>query len=375
MMMLFRGIVRFGRTGLSLLTMSVCASMAMAQGGDTVEDATVIPHVPFLGIGTTEGYTNDYDEACPTEDLSAPDVVYAFTPDVDYTLELSLCWSEFDTKLYIYENEVTPGAPLACNDDFCDVEDSRRGLLASELQGVSVTAGNTYYIVVDGSNGEAGEYSLRVSAFVDEVVCPEGASFENEPVCYDGYIDEFNAGCHRLPRMFTPLACGETICAEGGTYELGGQLGPDVDWYLLEPPADAESLLISGVSEFPLLVWIWVEQGEVGDCEEFYVNQGGGDALQLFRVDGIDLTASAYYLQVLAAPGIDVPCGSAYVLSAECTFACPADLDGSGAVDVTDLLALLGAWGQSGVPADLDGSGTVDVGDLLMLLAAWGDCN
>jgi subtilisin family serine protease len=53
---------------------------------------------------------------------------------------------------------------------------------------------------------------------------------------------------------------------------------------------------------------------------------------------------------------------------------CPEDLDGSGDVDVTDLLDLLAAWGQSGVPADLDGSGIVDVGDLLQLLAAWGVC-
>ncbi len=54
---------------------------------------------------------------------------------------------------------------------------------------------------------------------------------------------------------------------------------------------------------------------------------------------------------------------------------CPADLDGSGAVDVKDLLILLGAWGPNkGHPADLDGSGAVDVKDLLELLGAWGPC-
>ena len=54
--------------------------------------------------------------------------------------------------------------------------------------------------------------------------------------------------------------------------------------------------------------------------------------------------------------------------------ACPADLDGSGTVDGTDLGLLLGAWGQSGV-ADLDGSGTVDGTDLGMLLGSWGVCS
>jgi hypothetical protein len=54
--------------------------------------------------------------------------------------------------------------------------------------------------------------------------------------------------------------------------------------------------------------------------------------------------------------------------------ACPADLDGSGAVDFADLLAILAAWGNIGGPEDLDGSGTVDFGDLLLVLAQWGAC-
>jgi hypothetical protein len=53
---------------------------------------------------------------------------------------------------------------------------------------------------------------------------------------------------------------------------------------------------------------------------------------------------------------------------------CPADFDGSGAVNVTDLLQLLGAWGQSGGPEDLNGDGVVNVLDLLVLLDQWGVC-
>ena len=57
---------------------------------------------------------------------------------------------------------------------------------------------------------------------------------------------------------------------------------------------------------------------------------------------------------------------------------CPADIDGSGAVDVKDLLFLLGAWGpcpkKRDCPADFDDSGDVDVKDLLVLLGAWGAC-
>lgn len=60
---------------------------------------------------------------------------------------------------------------------------------------------------------------------------------------------------------------------------------------------------------------------------------------------------------------------------------CPADLaplGGDGNVDVSDLLALLAAWGPcDDCPADIaprGGDGQVDVTDLLALLAAWGAC-
>ncbi len=54
---------------------------------------------------------------------------------------------------------------------------------------------------------------------------------------------------------------------------------------------------------------------------------------------------------------------------------CPADLDGDGEVGITDLLALLAAWGTDpGGAPDFDGDGSVGITDLLTLLAAWGVC-
>ena len=54
---------------------------------------------------------------------------------------------------------------------------------------------------------------------------------------------------------------------------------------------------------------------------------------------------------------------------------CPWDLDGSGAVGITDLLALLASWGTDpGGPPDFDGDGDVGIGDFLTLLAGWGPC-
>jgi len=50
----------------------------------------------------------------------------------------------------------------------------------------------------------------------------------------------------------------------------------------------------------------------------------------------------------------------------------PADLDGDGIVDSSDLAFLLAFWGPCvGCEADLDGSGEVDSSDLAIVLAAW----
>ena len=50
----------------------------------------------------------------------------------------------------------------------------------------------------------------------------------------------------------------------------------------------------------------------------------------------------------------------------------PGDLDGDGAVNVSDLLLLLADWGTCpGCVGDISGDGVVDTNDLLTLLANW----
>lgn len=75
-------------------------------------------------------------------------------------------------------------------------------------------------------------------------------------------------------------------------------------------------------------------------------------------------------------PNLDVTgllAGAVAIVTAAPT--CPEDLDCDGAVSITDLLILLGAWGSNpGHPADLDGDDQVAILDLLDLLAAWGPC-
>ena len=53
--------------------------------------------------------------------------------------------------------------------------------------------------------------------------------------------------------------------------------------------------------------------------------------------------------------------------------ACPADLNGDGAVSAPDLAAMLSAWGGAGA-GDLNGDGSIGAQDLAALLSAWGAC-
>jgi len=53
------------------------------------------------------------------------------------------------------------------------------------------------------------------------------------------------------------------------------------------------------------------------------------------------------------------------------TTANPADLDGDGTVNASDLAILLGNWGGTGA-GDINGDGSVDAGDLAILLSNWG---
>lgn len=54
--------------------------------------------------------------------------------------------------------------------------------------------------------------------------------------------------------------------------------------------------------------------------------------------------------------------------------ACTGDFDNSGAVNVDDLLIVIGAWGSSGPQGDANGDGMVNVDDLLLVIANWGPC-
>jgi len=140
-------------------------------GGDTCASATVIPALPYSDTGNTCSFIHDYDEVCPYSGSLSPDVAYSFTPGDSGNINISLCnaGTDYDTKLYVYTGGC-PGTLVACNDDACPG-------YVSQLMGVGVTAGETYYIIIDGYGSACGNYEMTVDWAEPPPDCPPDSLF------------------------------------------------------------------------------------------------------------------------------------------------------------------------------------------------------
>ena len=226
------------------------APFAAGRAGDTIAQALPVGALPFTAQGNTCGYADDYDEACPFGESTSPDVVYAFIASGDGGIDVGLCGSDYDTKVYVYRDGSTPGSPLACDDDGCGVDGFR-----SELLDVPVEAGHTYYLVVDGYFGACGDFVLEVVTSVPCVPrCAPGDEIEPEVACTHGYVDVTNGGCVSPNPVFTDIPCGSGASAWCGTY--GGYIGEgttewrDTDWYTIDPAANGGGVVWCVTGEY-----------------------------------------------------------------------------------------------------------------------------
>jgi hypothetical protein len=129
-------------------------------GGGSCATPTVIPAAGGSVSGTTSG-TSALAGSCGTSGTS-PERVFAWTPARSGTATIQTCGSgtSYDSVVYVRGGSCA-GPELGCSDDVCDVN----GLphKGSRLS-TPVTAGTTYYIVVDGYAGRSGAFTLNVTA-------------------------------------------------------------------------------------------------------------------------------------------------------------------------------------------------------------------
>jgi hypothetical protein len=204
------------------------------QGGDTIATALSIPALPYLDTGTTTGYADDYDEVCPTDGMG-PDVVYAYTAPADQLIDIDLCGSDYDSKVFVYDDTFHL---IACNDDY--YFDAPCGIYTSKIEGAPLVGGGTYDIVVDGYGSDHGAYDLAVTVREHcEPACPSAGVAEGEPSLHEDYVDSFNGGCdfsHLTPalRVISGGANGEfVLCGTSGWYIRLNEERRDTDWFIL----------------------------------------------------------------------------------------------------------------------------------------------
>lgn len=229
------------------------------QGGDIFEEALEIS-LPYSGSGTTVGFEDDYDEPCPIW-AQAPDVVYSYTPDENINIVVDLWGSDYDTKLFIYNQSLMA---IACNDDFYDNYVSR-------LEMVTLSAGVRYYIVIDGLDTYGGNFEIWV--YENQIEIPSDAIPEGEPTLYPGYVDVYNSGCNF---SFDQPLLQELVGNASGELDLHCHMG----WIAFDPPVydtDWFKFVIGETGtvniEFFAQIKTRLAQLEPLDCEMIVVSQ------------------------------------------------------------------------------------------------------
>jgi hypothetical protein len=231
------------------------------QGGDTIIDALPIEGIPFDITGTTSGFYNDYDIECPV-DSHSPDVVYSYCPSSDLMLTIDLLGSSYDTKVYIFDEMLQL---VACNDDYYHD-------YVSKIESAPLLGGENYFIIVDGYGGDHGNYVMHMEEYHQcELLCPDGATLENEPSLEEDYVDAYNGGCNSLEILgYAPFQTLESSVFYGtsGWYEYLSEFRRDTDWFTATIP-EVGFLEITLIAEVNTLLFELAPQ----DCESVAVVQ------------------------------------------------------------------------------------------------------
>ncbi len=332
----------------------IAATTALGEGGANPASAVAIPALPFSDTGDTTGGTDDWDEVCPYDGSTSPDDWYIYYPLEDEQVDIDLCpYSHYDTKLYLLDSGFNQ---VACNDDSCSSEGG--GAFRSRLTNIQLIGGMTYFIVIDGYDGEAGIYEMAITVDLPPPPCEItecAGTPEGEPCDDSGAPDAINGGCNSTPAVFGSVDCGGTIC--GTAWGIGGTR--DSDWYEVWglSPADHAVLVTMTVTAEAALNIFTLTGISNGVCGDVAVDQN----LTLEPcVEGAITTAYAVgdaYLWVGHSDFDTLPCGGEnpgndYMMSVACGqnihFPCCelGDANQDGEVGFADLIIVLDNWGE-----------------------------
>lgn len=206
---------------------------SLDQGGEDCTTSTPIDFVPYTDFGSTFGYQDEIPECDGSG--AGPDVVYSYSPATTGDYYVSMCGSSYDTKLSVYADNCG-GVPIACNDDGpC--------WPSSVIARVTLVGGTTHYFVIDGWNGDFGDYAF----YIEELApAPQGDNCDNPIVVADLPFSVVN----------------ETNCVYSNNYSGSTCLsnqdeGPDVIYsFTLTTQTSVEIILNAHLSDTPPQEWV-----------------------------------------------------------------------------------------------------------------------
>ena len=160
--------------------------------------------------GNTAGGTDHETPSCGASAGSA-DEVWTFTPTETQLYQIDVT-AQYDSVLAVLDAN---GQELACNDDHGSTR-------ASQVQ-VTMTAGQTYRVVVDGYRGQAGSYSMVLSAqgAPPPPPPPAGPRVEN--------ITALEARCGAMPTLAAGVQTLSIPAAEAHARTSCGAFGPGAE--------------------------------------------------------------------------------------------------------------------------------------------------
>ncbi len=259
---------------------------------------------PGAWSGTTCGALND----CGLR--SSEEVTYQVDIPTNGKWLFSLCGSSFDTYLYL--------ATACCGSDIGWIDD----VCGQQSEFIADLGAGTYYVAIEGyGSTDCGTYGLAVSQLpACDVSCAPTSTPEGEPICTNGYVDNYNGGCNSTPNVFQAIACGETVCGTSGTYTYGSSSYRDTDWFQVVVTT-AQTLTWSATAEFPVAV-IVMNAGS-GDCLDYTILDS--DTAYPCNTASVTFSASpgSYWLWAGPSQFHQVPCGAEYEATLSCTTPIP----------------------------------------------------
>lgn len=283
---------------------------------------------------------------------SKADRWFVFTPSATNNYRLDTCGSNYDTVISVFD--ACGGAELACNDNYITGPSTGCPSNRSRIGSVLLDQGVPYYIRLAApaaaflSTGSTMNLSITLAppaAPNDSCVTPSVAAIGQNP------FDTTEA----TPDPF-------------GVFCSGGSIDSRDVWFQFTPPTPG----IIRAATCPGTTMNTVLSMHDGLCGgELACNDNAnvtGCTTQSI-IDNVHVEAGRTYAFRVAGTSATVFGPGVLTLSLDCD----ADLDGNGAIGLSDLTLLLSSFGcTSGCTVDLDGNGITDLSDLTILLSGFG---